>query len=541
MIGNISNLKNIKILYVEDEKSLRDITLNILEGFTKHQYVATNGNEGLELFKTYQNDIDLIITDVNMPQMNGLEMIRRIKEINPTIPIIVATAFSNTEYLLEAIDIGVDKYVLKPVDMKKLLQIMNQSLLYHELKELYLDRLTFLPNRNRLKKDLETSSKVLMALINIDKFSTLNDLYGEINGNKILYKFSQFLKENFDVEQFNLYRVEADKFVISYKNSNANVSDFYDICKNFAYEVEKNAFLIDDNEIDINITIGLAHEDCKLVYEYAQRVVNYARKKLEQIMIYNDSFNIQESFEENIKWVKLVKTGLKQKRFKAFFQPIVDTHTKEIYKYEALIRYIDDNNKPISPLQFLEIARKAKLYPKVIKIMINEAVNLIITKNKRVAVNISFDDISSNKTTNYVYDILEKNKDIVYMLEFEILESEEIKDFKAVINFITKVKEFGCTVGVDDFGAGYSNFNMLTNLDIDFVKIDGSLIREIDTQKNQEIIVSTISNFSKKFGFKTVAEFVTNESVFNKVKELDIDYAQGYYFGKPISIDDIQE
>ena len=125
------------------------------------------------------------------------------------------------------------------------------------------------------------------------------------------------------------------------------------------------------------------------------------------------------------------------------------------------------------------------------------------------------------------------------MLEFEILESEEIQDFDAVIAFIANVKRFGCTVGVDDFGAGYSNFNMLTNLNIDFVKIDGSLIKDIDSQKNQEIIVSTISNFSKQFGFKTVAEFVSNENIFKKVQELDIDYAQGYHFGKPVNFQEV--
>jgi len=539
MIGNISKLKNIKILYVEDEKSLREITLNILKGFTKHQYVGTNGVEGLVLFKKYQADIDLIITDVNMPEMNGLDMITEIKKINPNIPIIVATAFSNTEYLLKAINIGVDKYVLKPVDMKKLLQIMNQSLLYHELKDLYLDKLTSLPNRNRLKKDLESSPGTLMALVDIDKFSTINDLYGESNGNKTLYKFSLFLKEHFLKKQFKLYRVEADKFAIILKNSDLDMTEFHRICKNFADDVEKNAIIVDDNEIDINVTIGIAQEDGILVYEYAQRVVNYARKKLEQILIYDDSYDIQRSFEENIKWVKQVKNGLKENRFKAYFQPIIDTYTQQIYKYEALIRYIDDNNEPIAPLHFLEIARKAKLYPKIIKVMINEAIHLIKQKNKRVAVNISFDDISSSKTTAYVYDILEKNKDVTSMLEFEILESEEIQDFEAVICFIKNVKKFGCTVGVDDFGAGYSNFNMLTHLDIDFVKIDGSLILAIDQEKNQEIIVSTISNFSKEFGFKTVAEFVTNENIFNKIKELKIDYAQGYFFGKPMDIKDI--
>ncbi len=197
MINNISILKNITILYAEDEASLREITLNILKGFTKKQFVAKDGQEGLDLFKENEEEIDLIITDVNMPHMNGLEMIKEIKQINPNIPIIVATAFSNTEYLLEAIDIGVDKYVLKPIDMKKLLQTMSQSLLYHELKDLYIDKLTHLPNRNRLKKDLAQTEEDLMALINIDKFSTINDLFGESNGDKILSEFSDNLKKHF--------------------------------------------------------------------------------------------------------------------------------------------------------------------------------------------------------------------------------------------------------------------------------------------------------------------------------------------------------
>merc|ERR1711879_93109 len=147
-ISNVSILKNITILYAEDEAALREITLNILRGFTKKQLVAKNGAEGLELFKENESEIDLIITDVNMPIMNGLEMIREIKKINSNIPIIVATAFSNTEYLLEAIDIGVDKYVLKRIDMKKLLQLMSQSLLYHELKDLYIESQKSVIDRN---------------------------------------------------------------------------------------------------------------------------------------------------------------------------------------------------------------------------------------------------------------------------------------------------------------------------------------------------------------------------------------------------------
>ena len=301
MINNISILKNITILYAEDEKDLREVTHQILKGFTKKQYVAQNGQEGLELFKQYENEIDLIITDVNMPILNGLDMVKEIKKININIPIIVATAFSNKEYLLEAIDIGVDKYVLKPIDIAKLLQVMSQSLIYHELKDLYTDKLTNLPNRNKLKKDLDENNVDVMALLDIDEFSTINDLFGEKIGDTILYELANKLKDYFNEEDYLVYRIEADKFTIVAKKNNQDVNEFYNLCKAFADKIEKESLLIDEDEIDINITIGIAQGDGARAFKYSQRVINYARTKLQRIMIYNESFRIQQSFEENIK------------------------------------------------------------------------------------------------------------------------------------------------------------------------------------------------------------------------------------------------
>lgn len=540
MVNNISILKNITILYAEDEKDLREVTHQILKGFTKKQYVAQNGQEGLELFKQHESEIDLIITDVNMPIMNGLDMVKEIKKINLNIPIIVATAFSNKEYLLEAIDIGVDKYVLKPIDVAKLLQVMSQSLLYHELKDLYIDKLTNLPNRNKLKKELDENHVELMALIDIDEFSTINDLFGEENGDIILTDLANKLKNFLDNKKFTIYRIEADKFAIVANEHEQNLDEFVEICRDFADKIEKESLYIQDNEIDINLTIGIAKGDGSRAFKYSQRVINYARSKLQRIMVYNEAFKIQQSFEENIKWVKQLKTGFRENLFQAYFQSIVDTKTKETYKYEALIRYITKDGQEISPFNFLDVAKRTKLYPNIIKIILQDSFKLIKEKNKRVSVNISFDDIANEETTKFIYESLEQNKEYTDRLEFEILESEEISDFNEVSKFISNIKKFDCIVGVDDFGAGYSNFNLLTLLDIDFVKIDGSLIESINTSKDLEIIVSTIANFSKEFGVKTVAEYVSNEDIYNKIKELNIDYCQGYYFDKPSSFDSIK-
>lgn len=541
MINNISILKNMSILYVEDEKDLREVTHEILKSFTKNQYIAENGQEGLELFKKYEKNIDLIVTDINMPILNGLEMAKEIKNINPNIPIIITTAFSNKEYLLESIDIGIDKYVLKPIDIAKLLQAMSQSIIYYELKELFIDKLTNLPNRNRLKKDLNQTDDVLMAFFDIDGFLTLNDLFGEEIGDGILVELSYKLKEHFPANEYSVYKLDVDKFVVVAVNSGKSVEEFYKYTKSFISKIENQSFLVNENEIDINLTVGVSHANGALAYKYAQRTITYARTKLRKIMIYNDSFNIHQSFENNIKWLKQLKNGFKENKFQAYFQPIVDTQTKEIYKYEALIRYIDENGNEVGPYNFLDIAKKTKQYPNIIKVILKDALKLIKEKNKKVSINISYADISNKNTTKYIYDFLTAQSiEHTKLLSFEILESEEIVDFEEVSRFISEVKKFECIVGIDDFGAGYSNFHLLSKLKISFIKIDGSLIQNIHNSKDLEIIVRTISNIAKEFNVKTVAEFVANEEIYNKVKELNIDYSQGFYFDKPISYDCIK-
>ncbi|MFW2514938.1 EAL domain-containing protein [Aliarcobacter butzleri] len=541
MINNISILKNMSILYVEDEKDLREVTHEILKSFTKNQYIAENGQEGLELFKKYEKNIDLIVTDINMPILNGLEMAKEIKNINPNIPIIITTAFSNKEYLLESIDIGIDKYVLKPIDIAKLLQAMSQSIIYYELKELFIDKLTNLPNRNRLKKDLAQTDDVLMAFFDIDGFLTLNDLFGEEIGDGILVELSYKLKEHFPANEYSVYKLDVDKFVVVAVNSGKSVEEFYKYTKSFINKIENQSFLVNENEIDINLTVGVSHANGALAYKYAQRTITYARTKFRKIMIYNDSFNIHQSFENNIKWLKQLKNGFKENKFQAYFQPIVDTQTKEIYKYEALIRYIDENGNEVGPYNFLDIAKKTKQYPNIIKVILKDALKLIKEKNKKVSINISYADISNKNTTKYIYDFLTAQSiEHTKLLSFEILESEEIVDFEEVSRFISEVKKFECLVGIDDFGAGYSNFHLLSKLKISFIKIDGSLIQNIHNSKDLEIIVRTISNIAKEFNVKTVAEFVANEEIYNKVKELNIDYSQGFYFDKPISYDSIK-
>lgn len=540
MNSNMSRLKEITVLYCEDEASLREVTTGILKTFTKKQYVAEDGDIGLEYFKKHNDDIDIIITDVSMPNMNGLEMSKKIKEINPNVPIIVATAFSNSEYLLEAIELGIDKYVLKPVNMKKLIETMVSSLLYHELRDLYIDNLTHLPNRNALLKYIKEQNNSLIALFDIDKFSVLNDLYGEENGDTILTLFTKRLKDFFNIDEFKIYRVGSDRFVVSSLDNSRDVDNFKNKIIDFLEYNSNNDFELDDDEINIEITVGIAYSEDNHGFEYVQRTVQKARSKFVNILVYDkDKFEEKNNYRENIQWIKKLKNGLDSGNFQPFFQPIINAKTKEIYKYESLIRYVNEDGTEIPPYKFLPIAKKAKLYPVIIQVMLSKVIEVIREKNIRIAVNVSFEDISHQPTYDFIVNTVSKNKDITHLLDFELLESEEIEDFDIVKGFITEVKSYGCSMGIDDFGAGYSNFNMLDTLDVDYVKIDGSLIKDINRMPRQELIVETIAKFCTKLNLKTIAEYVSEEDIYHKIHKLNIDYAQGYYFDKPLPLKDI--
>ena len=126
-----------------------------------------------------------------------------------------------------------------------------------------------------------------------------------------------------------------------------------------------------------------------------------------------------------------------------------------------------------------------------------------------------------------------KKYNVADRVVWEILEDESIKDYEVLIEFIKEVKKLGSKIAIDDFGTGYSNFSYLLKMDIDYLKLDASIIKHLDNDENSKKIVETIKTFADKMGAKTIAEFVCNKKIFDEVKNVGIDFAQGYYIDEP--------
>lgn len=199
----------------------------------------------------------------------------------------------------------------------------------------------------------------------------------------------------------------------------------------------------------------------------------------------------------------------------------------------AKMKQVIENDKAISPFFFLDITKKSKLYSEITKIVIKKSIVFINQRKKAVSINLSYQDITDKNTLDYIYTTLAHNEEIASYITFEMLESGEIDSYEYIYEFIEKIKSYGCKLAIDDFGSGYSNFIQLFNMEPDIVKIDGSLIKDINTNQNSKNIVEAIINLSKKSGIQTVAEFIDNKEVEQTVLNLGADLAQGFYYAKP--------
>jgi len=192
----------------------------------------------------------------------------------------------------------------------------------------------------------------------------------------------------------------------------------------------------------------------------------------------------------------------------------------------------DEHGKILSPYVFLDIAKKLNFYDQLSQIVIAQSTLLAKKHNVHVSINITKEDILTPKTVEILFSCIKKYN-LQGKVTLELVESEGIEDSKEIRDFLQKVRKLGCLIAIDDFGSGYSNFEYLLRIAVDFIKIDGSLIKNIDKDMASRSAVQAIVNFAKSFDVKVVAEYVHNEAVYNEVKTLGIDFAQGFYLHEP--------
>ena len=553
-------LNDIRLLYVEDNEDIAEEIVFFLKIKVKELFTAKDGLEGVELFTKYHPDV--VVTDIQMPKMNGLEMISKIREIDAEVPIIITSAYNDTNFLKRSIELGVNSYITKPVNLVQMFQSIEKAYepqkLHKELKNkntelkninenlnaivkrktkdlefLYRhDGLTSLENKIALQEIIDNYDFTYLALLDIANFSYLNKQYGKEFCDEILFKTSELLQIHCN-SNIHLYKIESDKFVFLLKNTDSIKAQ--EFCQQIHSFFDVTETKIDGIPIGISFNIGLASFDSKKeIMVHAEYALDIAKELGARFYsFYDESNELVKKNKNLIKWLNITKEMIESNNIIPYFQPILDIKKNEITKYEVLARGIY-NGEIITPFYFIEPATKLGLISSITRIMIQKSFQHFKDNSFDFSINISERDLRENYLYEYLEDRMSYYGISASRVTLEILENITVGSHHSdIIEKINKLKSLGCKIAIDDFGTENSNFSRLMHIDFDYLKFDGIFIRNIDKNLKLQTIVKSMVQLAKVLGVHTVAEFVENKEIYKKIQEFGIDFAQGYYFGKP--------
>lgn len=392
------------------------------------------------------------------------------------------------------------------------------------------DLLTSLNNRIKLLDDLEIAIHPTVAILNLVGFKEINAEYGYRIGDEVLVQIARILSKFAFEHPIHVYRLNADEFALM--SSEMEMGKFTSMCQDIVELIEKAPIRIDTFLLEAKAKIGVSAGNSEVLL-HADIALKESKTLAQAVVVYDDTIKASLEYKNNLLWKSKIIQGIKNDLFLPYFQPIIDNKTGLICKYEALIRLKDENGNVITPFHFLDVAKKSRYYFELTMVMIRKTFIAFKDNDLHFSLNFSVEDIKNDDVILYFRNMLYEYSGIQKRLTIELVESEGIENFEEVNLFIHQIKGMGCQIAIDDFGTGYSNFEYLMKLDVDCIKIDGSLIRNIDVNENNYNVVETIVGFARKRGIKTVAEFVSSEAIYDHVATLGIDYSQGYYFAEP--------
>ena len=321
------------------------------------------------------------------------------------------------------------------------------------------------------------------------------------------------------------------------QDSDKPINTLLNELKEFQENVRKTPIKFKNYEQYVEVILSFATKKEHIIENAKMGIKKAIAKKVDIVIADGLVQEMKEKAKENIETLIVIKDAIENRRIISYFQPIFNNKTKKVEKYESLVRIRDINGRIVPPDKFLRVAKISRYYKQITRIMTEKIINAIKKLDMEISLNLSEIDIEDRDTVDFILNKLNENLDVSKKLVIELLEDENINNQAEVKRFIKTIKSMGVKIAIDDFGSGYSNFVRLLEYEPDYIKIDASLIKDIETNPNSYNIVEVIKKFADKQGFKTVAEFVENENILRIVTELGIDYSQGYFVGKPQEMD----
>ncbi len=394
-----------------------------------------------------------------------------------------------------------------------------------------IDTITKLPNRAALLQDIALlQEEAMLVILHINQIQALKELYGSDTVHEILKEKAHELLEILKDNAVTLYSLNMQEFAILITERRL-FNKYLELIRYLILSDDKiSAAMEDDSSVITNFTAGIAYGIMN-IFNNADTALQEAILLNEKYVVYDENDPGRVSQKSKIDKLKVYKKALLENNIIPFFQPIIDTKDNSIHKYEALARIRTADGEIISPVSFLDAAKMDKTYEYFSRQLMQKVFNIYAKNDVEISLNVTYENITSSTMLEYIENRLQKfgGENIT----FEIVETEEIKEYKRIEDFILMVKKYGAKVSIDDFGSGYSNFTNIIKLNIDYIKLDGSLTQQLLTDKNVENMVKAIISFAKEADIKIIAEYISTPQLDKKVKELGVDFLQGYLYGEP--------
>lgn len=418
------------------------------------------------------------------------------------------------------------------------------------------DELTMLHNRegleNYLARELETAistdQQIALIYVDVDQIKVVNDTCGHAAGDRLLQHLVTVIGQSFEERDF-FARVGGDEFALIKLNSCE--SEAKEIAERIRSAAEDFVFVWRNNTYRQSISVGVALSSptitsvIDLIGAADSSCYTAKENGKNRVVMYSESIDTSNDNRRDMMWVSRLQKAIQDGDFELYFQPIEklkQLRSSQHVHYELLIRYVDEQGRHIPPQHFLPAVERFGLSEQIDLWVLTTALDYLDKHPHHTeildccSINLTSQSIANPRIRSAILQVVQSYDFPREKICFEITESSAIHNLKEAQEFVNELKTLGCHLALDDFGTGFSSFGYLKHLEVDYIKIDGSFVRDIITDRFDRAMVSAINNIGKEMDIAIIAEYAETTSILKTLYNMDVDFAQGHAIAKPMPI-----